>query len=41
VLVDRLQLPTGYQIVGFGRGRVVFLSLRDAGATKVARVRLK
>ena len=41
VLVDRLQLPTGHQIVGFGKGKVVYLSLRDAGAVKLARVRLK
>lgn len=41
VLVDRLQLPTGYQIVGFGRGKVVYLSMRQRGEMKLARVRLR
>ena len=27
VMVDRLQLPTGYTIAGFGKGRVVYLSM--------------
>jgi hypothetical protein len=42
-LVDRLQLPTGYQIVGFGKGKTVFLSVRDprAGGVKLARVLLR
>jgi hypothetical protein len=40
-LVDRLQLPPGYTIVGFGKGRVVYLSMRDANGTHLARVRLK
>ena len=40
-LVDRLQLPTGYQIVGFGKGKVVYLAMRDAGQTKLARVMLR
>jgi hypothetical protein len=40
-LVDRLQLPTGYTLVGFGRDRVVYLSMRDAGGLKLARVRLR
>jgi hypothetical protein len=41
VLVDRLQLPPGYQLVGFGRGRVVFLSMRDNDGIHLARVRLR
>jgi hypothetical protein len=40
-LVDRLQLPPGYALVGFGRGRVVYLSMRDAGGIRLARVRLR
>jgi hypothetical protein len=40
-LVDRLQLPPGYTLVGFGRGKVVFLSMRDASGVHLARVRLK
>ena len=40
-LIDRLQVPTGYSIVGFGRGRVVFLSTRDAAGVHLARVRLR
>ena len=40
-LVDRLQLPPGYQLVGFGRGKVVYLSMRDAEGVHLARVRLR
>jgi hypothetical protein len=40
-LVDRLQLPPGYSLVGFGRGRVVYLSMRDASGIHLARVRLQ
>jgi hypothetical protein len=40
-LVDRLQVPPGYSLVGFGRGRVVYLSMRDASGIHLARVRLK
>lgn len=40
-LVDRLQLPPGYQIAGFGTGKVVYLAMREAGQTKLARVRLR
>lgn len=40
-LVDRLQLPPGYTIVGFGRGKVVYLSMRDAKGIHLARVRLR
>ena len=41
VLVNRIQLPPNYSLVGFGRDRVVYLSMRDATGTHVARVRLK
>jgi hypothetical protein len=40
-LVRRIQLPPGYTLVGFGRGGVVYLSLRDASGMKLARVRLR
>jgi hypothetical protein len=40
-LVDRLQLPQGYQPVGFGKGKVVYLQMRDASGTHLARVRLR
>jgi hypothetical protein len=40
-LVDRLQLPPGYTLVGFGRGKVVYLSMRDLTGIHLARVRLK
>jgi hypothetical protein len=41
VLVDRLQLPRGYALLGFGRGRVVFLGMRDRSGVRLARVRLR
>jgi hypothetical protein len=40
-LVNRIQLPPGYAIVGFGRDRIVFLSVRDASGIHLARVRLR
>ena len=40
-LVDRLQLPRGYQLVGFGRGKVVYLSMRDPQGVHLARVQLR
>lgn len=40
-LVDRIQLPTGYAVVGFGKEKVVYLSSRDAAGIHVARVHLK
>lgn len=40
-LVDRLQIPTGYTLVGFGKGKVVYLSVRDATGLHLAKVRLK
>lgn len=41
VMIDRLQLPPGYQLVGFGAGRIVYLSNRDATGLHLSRVRLK
>lgn len=40
-LTDRLQLPQGYNLVGFGRGKVVYLSMRDANGVHLARVLLR
>ena len=40
-LIDRLQLPPGYSIVGFGKGKVVYLSVRDQSGVKLARVQLR
>ena len=40
-LFDRLQLPQGYSLVGFGKGKVVYLSMRDAKGIHLARVRLR
>ena len=40
-LIARYQLPPGYTIVGFGRGKVVYFTMRDANGLHVARVRLK
>jgi hypothetical protein len=38
--VDRIQLPPGYTLAGFGPGRVVFLGNRDATGLHLSRVRL-
>jgi hypothetical protein len=40
-LVDRLQLPPGYTVVGFGKGKIVYVSMRDAKGIHLARVRLR
>ncbi len=40
-LTDRIQLPPGYVIAGFGKGRIVYLSMRDAKGIHLARVRLR
>ena len=40
-LVNRLQLPPGYTIVGFGKGKIVYLSMRDTTGIHLARVRLR
>jgi hypothetical protein len=40
-LVNRIQLPPGYTIVGFGRDRIVYLSMRDPSGLRLARVRLR
>ena len=40
-LVDRLQVPPGYGVVGFGKDKVVYLSMRDQQGVHLARVRLR
>jgi hypothetical protein len=40
-LVDRLQIPQGYNLIGFGKGKVVYLGMRDSAGMHLARVRLK
>jgi hypothetical protein len=40
-LTDRVQLPTGRTLVGFGPKGTVYLLSRDAGTTKLERVRFK
>ena len=40
-LVNRIQLPPGYSLAGFGRGKVVYLSMFDASGIHLARVRLR
>ena len=40
-LADRLQLPQGYSIAGFGKGKVVYLAVRDASGIHLARVILR
>jgi hypothetical protein len=41
VLVNKLQMPPGYTIVGFGRNKVVYASMRDAQGIHLARIVLK
>ena len=40
-LVDRIQLPSGYAVAGFGKDKVVYLTSRDAAGIHIARVHLK
>ncbi|MEO8619850.1 MAG: hypothetical protein ABI625_02220 [bacterium] len=40
-LVDRIQLPQGYSLAGFGAGKIVYLTMRDASGVHLARVRLR
>lgn len=40
-LVNRIQLPPAYSIAGFGRGKVVYLTMRDPKGIHLARVRLR
>jgi hypothetical protein len=40
-MFDRIQLPQGFTLAGFGPGRIVYLTSRDAKGLHLARVRLK
>ena len=40
-LVDRVALPVGSVIAGFGKGGVVYLGVRDAAGTHLVRAREK
>ncbi|MES2523099.1 MAG: hypothetical protein V4617_10400 [Gemmatimonadota bacterium] len=40
-LYDRIQLPVGYNLVGFGPGKIVYLTMRDATGLHLAKVRLQ
>ncbi len=40
-LIDRIQIPPTYTLVGFGRGKVVFVAMRDATGAHLARVRMR
>jgi hypothetical protein len=40
-LTDRVLVPTGSTIVGFGTGGVVYLGMRDASGIHVQRARVK
>ena len=41
VMVDRIQLPSGYTLAGFGPDKIVYLTSRDATGLHLSRVRLK
>jgi hypothetical protein len=34
-LIDRVQLPAGRTLIGFGPGGIVYVATRDAGATRI------
>jgi hypothetical protein len=40
-LFDRVQLPAGYAIAGFGPDRTVYVTVRDATSAKLAKVKLR
>jgi hypothetical protein len=40
-LIDRVQLPQGRTLVGFGPGGIVYLLARDAGAARIEEARFK
>jgi len=40
-LVDRIQLPPGYNLAGFGARKIVYLTMRDAAGLHLVKVRLK
>ena len=40
-LVDRIAIPKGSTIVGFGSGGIVYLGVRDTAGTHLVRARMK
>jgi hypothetical protein len=40
-LIDRVQLPAGRTLIGFGAGGAVYVSTRDAGATRIEKYLFK
>ena len=40
-LIDKVELPQGRTLIGFGPGGIVYLLARDAGATRIEQVRFK
>jgi hypothetical protein len=40
-LIDKVELPSGRTLIGFGPGGIVYLLARDAGSVKIEQVRFK
>ena len=40
-LIDKVELPAGRTLIGFGPGGIVYLLARDAGATRIEQARFK
>jgi hypothetical protein len=40
-LIDKVELPQGRTLIGFGPGGIVYLLARDAGATRIEQARFK
>jgi hypothetical protein len=40
-LVDKVELPQGRSLIGFGPGGIVYLTVRDAGSTRIEQARFK
>jgi hypothetical protein len=40
-LIDKVELPQGRTLIGFGPNGVVYLYFRDAGATRIEQARFK
>jgi hypothetical protein len=40
-LIDRVELPSGRTLIGFGSGGIVYLLARDAGATRIEQTKFR
>jgi hypothetical protein len=40
-LIDKVELPQGRTLIGFGPGGIVYLLARDAGATRIEQARFR